>query len=108
MKSLSPGSCDFAAGLSKHKGVFTGAAGHSAGGRDIFPLPRLKCNDSLFRAVCNRVSCESPQTGATFFRDVDRTLKSLNSMANADGRRPELAAANPMQVDVVARVTNLV
>ena len=57
MMSLAPDGTDSAVGTSKHKGVVTGLAKHSAGSRDIFPLPRIKNNHSLLQAIASLFSC---------------------------------------------------
>ena len=71
-------------------GVGTGAHGHSAGGRDIFPLPMTgSCNSRLAK-------------------EVDACLSSLNWMASSYGPPPSLDAANSMQKEVVARIQRIV
>jgi len=107
MMSLAPDGTDSAVGTSKHKGVVTGLAGHSAGSLDIFPLPRIRNNDSLLQAIASCFSCVG-DLSPMFARDVGRTAKSLNLMASAVGLRSELAKASARQLDVVARIAQLV
>ena len=71
-------------------GAKTGLHGHSAGGRDIFPLPLIRLTSSRHAA------------------EVNDCLTSLNWMASSFDVTPHYDDANCMQHEVVARVQRIV